>query len=235
VPRRLYQLRSLAESISLLVPMAPKLLYFDLGNVLLSFSHERMCQQMADVAGVPLSAVRAAVFDGEEADSVQIRFESGEIDAAEYFEYFCRATRTRPDRRQLEQAFCDIFAPIDETWAIVRKLAAAGHRLAILSNTNSLQWLWCTDGRFPLLASFGESGSPFAWAVLSYEVRSMKPDRPIYDAAVEIGAVSAGEVVFIDDRPENVAGAKAAGMDAVQFTDAEQLATDLRNRGVAGI
>ena len=234
-PRQLYRLRSLAESIRLLVPMPPKLIYFDLGNVLLSFSHERMCQQMADVAGVPLDLVRTAVFGGDEAHAAQISYEMGEIDTDGYFEYFCRATGTRPDRRRLERAFCDIFAPLDETWQLVRKLAAAGHRLAILSNTNSLQWQWCTDGRFPLLAAFGEPGSPFAWAVLSYEARAMKPDRPIYDVAVQRAGSPANDIFFVDDRPENVVGAKAAGLDAVQFTDVEQLTVDLRARGVAGI
>jgi glucose-1-phosphatase len=221
--------------------MTPKLIYFDLGNVLVSFSHERMCEQMAAVAGVPLDVVRAAVFGGdgvfgvEEAQAAQIRFESGQIDAEGYYDYFCLATGSRPDRRQLERAFCDIFAPLDETWALVRTLAAAGHRLAVLSNTNSLQWEWCTDGRFPLLAAFGGSSSLFAWAVLSYEVGTMKPDRPIYEAAVEWAGAPASETFFVDDRPENVAGGKAVGMDAVLFTSVEQLAADLRKRGVTGI
>ncbi|HEY4232000.1 MAG TPA: HAD family phosphatase [Lacipirellulaceae bacterium] len=215
--------------------MTIQMIYFDLGNVLLSFSHERMCQQMADVAGVPLDVVRTTVFGDDDAHAAQIRYETGLIDTDGYFEYFCRSTGTRPNRQHLERAFCDIFAPIEETWALVRKLAAAGHRLGILSNTNSLQWEWCTDGRFPLLADLGGPGSPFAWAVLSFEVHSMKPDRPIYDVAVERVGVPASNIFFVDDRPENVVGAKTAGIDAVLFTDAEQLAIDLRARGIAGI
>jgi putative hydrolase of the HAD superfamily len=215
--------------------MTPKLIYFDLGNVLVSFSHERMCEQMAAVAGVPLDAVRTAVFGNKTAHSAQTRFESGQIDADGYYEYFCRATGSQPDRSRLLQAFCDIFAPIDETSELVRKLASAGHRLAILSNTNSLQWEWCTDGRFPLLAAFGGSSSPFAFAVLSYEVGTMKPDRPIYEAAVKRAGAPASETFFTDDRPENIVGGNAAGMDAVLFTSVEQLAADLRERGVTGI
>jgi glucose-1-phosphatase len=233
--RRLYPLRSSPKSFSLLVLMTPKIFYFDLGNVLVSFSHERMCEQMAAVAGVPLDVVRSAVFGGGEASSAQISFETGHTDTAGYFDYFCRATGTQPDRRQLELAFCDIFEPMEETAAIVRKLAAAGHRVAILSNTNPLQWEWCIDGRYPALASFGGAGSSFVWAILSYEVNSMKPDRGIYDAAVRRAGVPAQEVFFVDDRADNVAGAKAAGLDAAQFADAEQLTNDLRSRGVSGL
>ena len=35
----------------------PKFVYFDLGNVLCSFSNERACRQMAEVAGVSPEAV----------------------------------------------------------------------------------------------------------------------------------------------------------------------------------
>ena len=38
--------------------MPPKILYFDLGKVLVEFSHERMCKQMAEVAGTTPEAVR---------------------------------------------------------------------------------------------------------------------------------------------------------------------------------
>jgi glucose-1-phosphatase len=212
--------------------MPPKLLYFDLGNVLVSFSHERMCEQMAEVAGVPLEVGRNAVFGGGDAHNAQIQYETGDIDSEGYFDYFCRATKTRPDRGELERAFCDIFVPIDETLRLAQRLTAAGHRLGILSNTNSLQWRWCTDGRYPLLARAGQAGAVFGSAVLSFEVHAMKPDRAIYEIAAERAGASPCEVFFVDDRVENVVGAKAAGIDAVLFTDAEQLAADLRQRGV---
>ena len=49
----------------------------------------------------------------------------------------------------------------------------------------------------------------------------MKPDRAIYDAAIERAGVAAHEVFFTDDRLENVEGARAVGIDAVQFVDCE--------------
>jgi FMN phosphatase YigB (HAD superfamily) len=60
----------------------------------------------------------------------------------------------------------------------------------------------------------------------------MKPHREIYDHAVQRTGLPATEVFFVDDKPENVAGAVAAGMDAVLFTTVPQLEADLRQRGV---
>jgi putative hydrolase of the HAD superfamily len=187
------------------------------------------------VAGVSPEVVRDAIFAQGDAQVAAWQFETGQITNGEYFDFFCRAIGTQADRKRLAEAVCDIFAPIDETWALVRRLAAARYTTAVFSNTNHLQWEHITDGRFPLLARIGEPGSAFAWAILSYEARSMKPDRAIYEAAIERAGVAPQEIFFTDDRPENVAGARAAGIDAVQFVNCDTLIADLRERGVTGI
>ena len=214
--------------------MPPKILYFDLGKVLVEFSHERMCNQMAEVAGTTPEKVRNALFGDTESLAALIRYETGHITTDEFFDHFCQTTRTAPDRKRLEAAVCNIFEPIEPMWELVGRLAAAGNRLAILSNTNRLQWEFVSDGHYPLFA-IGRPTSAFAWAILSYEVEAMKPDRAIYDAAVQRAGVAAHEVFFTDDRLENVDGARAAGIDAVQFVDCAGLVVQLRDRGVAGV
>jgi glucose-1-phosphatase len=215
--------------------MKPSVLYFDLGKVVLSFSHAQMCRQMGDVAGISPDVVRDVLFGDDETQAAQWQYEVGQLSTADYYEYFCVRTGTRPDRARLEHAACDIFRPLEETMALVRRLAAAGHRLAILSNINSLHWQFVSDGRFDVLGGVGQPGRPFGWAVLSYEAGSMKPDERIYRVAVERAGVPAERVFFVDDRIENVEGARALGLDAVLFLDVETLADDLRGREVAGI
>lgn len=214
--------------------MAPRIIYFDIGNVLLSFSHERMCEQMAAVAGVTKETVWEFLFQNQEAAAVQWRYESGQIDTDAYFEFFCRSIGVEPDRARLEEAVCDIFEVVDGMEDLVDRLAQGGNTLGLLSNTNPLQWLYFTDGRFPLLASPGRAGSPFRHSVLSYEARSMKPDARIYEIAAERAGAAPNEVFFTDDREENAEGALAAGLDAVLFTGAANLRCELAERGVPG-
>jgi glucose-1-phosphatase len=208
--------------------MKPSFLYFDLGNVLLSFSHERMCAQMAAVAGVEPAVVRRALFEAGGGTSVQWRFERGDLNALAVYEHFCEAAGVRPDREALFAAGRDMFAEIAASVAIVERLAGAGQRLGIMSNTNPIDWEFVTSGRFQFL------NRCFEQTVLSFEVRSMKPERAIYTAAVERAGVPANEVFFTDDREENVAGALAAGMDAVLFTSPADLMKALRSRQVPG-
>jgi len=212
--------------------MSPKVLYFDLGKVLLSFSHERMCQQMAEVAGVPAEVVKEVLFGSAGAQTVQWQYEEGQLTTDQYYEYFCRQTGTRPDRRRLEHAACDIFEPMNDTWELVRRLSAAGHRLAIKSNINPLHWQFVSDGRFDVLSSIGQPGGVFGWAVLSYEVGSMKPHPSIFQAAIARAGVPPGQVFFVDDREENVGGARELGIDAVLYEGTLKLVDDLRRRGI---
>jgi glucose-1-phosphatase len=215
--------------------MPPKFLYFDLGNVLLGFCHDRMCRQMADVAGVKPEVVREFLFADQGPDCPQWRYECGQMNSDDYYDHFCQRTGTQPHRAALEHAACDIFWPLEPTLDLVRALSAAGNRLGLLSNINALHWRFVTGGRFSGLALPSEASGFFQCAVLSFEAGAMKPDARIYDAAAKLAGVRPGEVFFVDDRPENVAGARAAGLDAVTYVDAAKFADDLRSREVQGI
>lgn len=61
----------------------------------------------------------------------------------------------------------------------------------------------------------------------SYELNVAKPEPGIYRFAVDALGVEPGEALFIDDRAENVEGAKRFGMPALQFVSPRQLALDL--------
>jgi len=59
-----------------------------------------------------------------------------------------------------------------------------------------------------------------------------KPDLAIYKRALDILGRPAERVLFIDDRPENVSGAEAAGMRGIQFHGADRLRNELVTLGV---
>ena len=202
--------------------MAVKFIYFDLGNVLLFFDHRRAAEQMGRVAGISTDAVWRALAK----DNTICRVESGEMTDREFYERFCDATGTRPDFAELQRAGSDIFWLNWQIVPLVAQLDAAGYPLGILSNTSQSHWEFICGGQYGLLPG------AFRTAVLSYEARSSKPDPGIYQAAIARAGVAPGEIFFMDDREENVAGARAAGLDAVLFTSVRQLAADLRARGV---
>jgi putative hydrolase of the HAD superfamily len=103
----------------------------------------------------------------------------------------------------------------DRVLAWTRELRGRGVRIGILSNLPS-----------PLgtrLKSDRDFMSHFDHATLSFELGFVKPQREIYEHAVTGLGVKPEEALFLDDRPENVDGALAAGLQARLYTRWEDL------------
>lgn len=64
--------------------------------------------------------------------------------------------------------------------------------------------------------------------VVSGTERVVKPDAAIYRLALDRFEMPADQLIFVDDRAENVAGAQAAGMHGHLFRDAETLQRELQ-------
>jgi putative hydrolase of the HAD superfamily len=64
--------------------------------------------------------------------------------------------------------------------------------------------------------------------IISAEEGIAKPDPRIFRIAAERLGVRPQEAVFVDDRPENVQGARAVGMRGIQFETREQTIADVR-------
>ena len=79
-------------------------------------------------------------------------------------------------------------------------------------------------------SSFGLR-SYFKVALSSCYLGLRKPDAVIYKRALDILGRPPERVLFIDDRPENVAGATGVGMQGIRFTGADQLRRELVNLG----
>jgi HAD superfamily hydrolase (TIGR01509 family) len=204
------------------MPDKPFLL-FDMGNVLLGFSHERMARQMAAVAGVSYERAWQTIFGGD----LNERFERGDLSTAEFCDQFTSATGSRGDRCALEEAANDIFHVLPQMMGVAGHLHAAGYRLGILSNTNECHWRY-VQKRYAFLTRL------FHVRMASFELRSLKPDPAIYARAAERAGVLPADVFYADDRLENVIGAQAAGYDAVLFTSASDLVRELFQRGIVG-
>jgi len=72
----------------------------------------------------------------------------------------------------------------------------------------------------------------FQVALSSCYLGLRKPEPAIYHRALDILGKPPHRTLFIDDRPENVAAAQAAGMYAIRFQGANALHHDLTNLGV---
>lgn len=65
----------------------------------------------------------------------------------------------------------------------------------------------------------------------SFEVRAVKPAPAIYEDCIQKLGIAPSESLFVDDRPENVRGAREVGMNAVLFESPAQFQEELTKLG----
>ncbi len=105
--------------------------------------------------------------------------------------------------------------PVVETHALLRALRAAGVRCYLATNQAEHRGVHMRD-------ELGYAGL-FDGAFYSYEMRVAKPDPAYFRLIVEDLAVPAEELLFVDDRADNVAAARSVGMRAEVWSHREDL------------
>lgn len=196
-------------------------IYFDLGNVLISFDHSRAWEQISRLTGVPEEGVETTLFHS----GLQTQYEKGEISTGDFHRYFCRQTGASISLESLCYAASNIFEPIDESIRFLQSLKMAGHRLGLLSNTCDCHWEFClADDRFKFLRS------GFEQTMLSFKLGLAKPDTEIYRVAANQADCDPAAILFIDDKKENVDAAREYGFDGIHFQTLSGLLADLKNR-----
>jgi glucose-1-phosphatase len=193
---------------------------FDLGRVLIPFDFARGYRAMEGLCAVPVAEIRQRI---AATDLVQ-RFETGLVEAPDFVAELSALIGLNADYPTFCRIWSSIFLPEplipDEMLeAIHRK-----YRLVLLSNTNSIHFEMIR-ATYPLIRHFDA-------LVLSHEVKAMKPDPRIYQAAIAAARCEPGECFFTDDIAAYVEGAIRVGIDAVPFRSRTQIEGEMRARGI---
>ncbi len=129
-----------------------------------------------------------------------------------------------PDYADLIRAYQTRFnetipGPVPGSLEIVRELAARQVPLFAITNFGAEFW----EGFRPTQPIFDY----FCDIVVSGVEKMVKPDRAIYDLAIQRFGVDTAECLFVDDVAANIAGAQAAGIKGHVFDGADGLRTQL--------
>lgn len=114
--------------------------------------------------------------------------------------------------------------PIKGTVQLLRELKYKKYRLFALSN-------WSAE-TFPIAQKKFDFLGLFDGIVLSGEEKMNKPEPEIYKRLLFRYQLQADNCIFTDDNQDNVSAAQALGIDAILFTNPEQLHIELIKRGI---
>ena len=185
----------------------PKAVVFDLGKVLLNFDYGRAAEALAPLTRIDAASIRQLI----DQSPLLHQFETGLISFDQLLGIFTQETGYRGDVKTFHTAFGDIFSEIPPMVELHRQLHARGIPTHVLSNTNEIAVEWVRKG-FPFFARFNSY-------IYSHEVRAMKPAPAIYAALESSAGFTGPDLLYIDDRPENIDAAIERGWQSLLHHD----------------
>lgn len=200
----------------------PSIVVFDLGKVLVEFDYSIAGKRIA--ARGTLSADEVQKFLDH--SPLLYRYETGLMTRQEFYEEVRRGTGFKGDLAEFGQYFADIFWEMPSMIALHSELRRKGVPVYIFSNTNDLA-IEHIRRNFPFFSNFDGH-------ILSYEVGAMKPAAKIYEALEAMAGKRGAEILYLDDRQENVDAGAARGWQVILQTDPAKSRAIVEAAGLLG-
>ena len=200
----------------------PQIVVFDLGKVLVDFDYSIAGRRVAAQSNLSPADVQAFL----DHSPLLVCYETGQMTRQEFFETVRDHTGFRGTAEEFGEFFADIFSEMPEMIALHAKLRRKGIPTYIFSNTNDLA-VTHIRRRFPFFANFDGY-------ILSYEVGAMKPHAKIYDALESLSGKRGAEILYLDDRKENIEAGASRGWQVILQTDPAVSRQSVLNAGLLG-
>ena len=189
-------------------------IFFDLGNVLVGLRSGEKLKALARRSGQNVESFCEKIWSHESAHD----YERGQHSCEAYFSFLAAHLNLALARKELQEAFCDIFYPLPERVALAHRLAKY-YPLALISNTcaSHIQHLEATYDFFPL----------FQHRIYSHKVGCRKPHPDIYKKALKEAGATPEASLFIDDLTENLETPKKSGWQTLHLPPGTDLEKEL--------
>ena len=188
---------------------------FDLGGVLVRTEDPTPRARLAERLGKSPAELSRIIFDEESARQATL----GAITTQEHWETVRWKLGLSPEEFPVVPVEFWGGDTLDKDLVGYIRALRPRYKTALLSNA------W--DDLRQVLEEYWKIADAFDGIFISAEVGLLKPDPRIYQLALERLGVAPEEAVFVDDFTENVAGARAVGMQAIHFRDSQQARADL--------
>ena len=197
--------------------MSIRAVIFDLGGVLVRTENRVPRTQLAVRLGLTYDELSDLVFDSQSSHQAM----KGEITTAEHWEAIRKTLGV--SKKEFLQGPLEFWGgdALDEDLINYLRNLRPHYKTALLSNA------W--DDLRQMIEEIWKIDDAFDQILISAEVGLVKPDRLIYERIISDLGVKPTEAVFVDDFPQNVEAAKAAGLEAIHFHGPDQVLGDLQS------
>ena len=193
-----------------------KVLAFDLGNVIFGFDYTIAFKEIKHKMEASIEKIIEEFY----CHDFTLPFEKGLVSGHDFYLDFKRTFSANFDYQEFIDIWCKIFFPVPEVIELVRKLKKK-YSIYMISNINELHFNY-------LYKEYPEVFSLFDDLILSFRVKSIKPEAKIYRALKEAAGEEFNNIIYIDDRADLIEAAKQLQLNCIQFIDHKKLIDDLR-------
>jgi FMN phosphatase YigB (HAD superfamily) len=198
----------------------PEVVVFDLGKVLVDFDYGIAARKIAARGDLDDDDVKGFL----DRSPAPYHYETGLITRREFFEAVRKATSFDGSFEEFGSFFADIFWEIPSMIEMHATLRRHGIPTYIFSNTNDLA-VEHIRRNFPFFSNFDGY-------ILSYEVGAMKPDAKIYEALEKMSGKRSANILYLDDRTENIAAGAARGWQVILQESPEKSWAAMKESGL---
>lgn len=202
-------------------PSQLKTFWFDLGNVILPFDFTPAFKRLSR-HGVKAERIRLFF---KERPWLEGASDRGEVTAYALYRMLRKHfSFQKLSYREFREVWNDIFKENREVSSLIRELRKRGYRLILVSNTNKLHFDHILK-TYPVLRQFHHH-------VLSYKLKTRKPEKAIYHHALKLSRVKKHQIFYTDDRSDFTGAASGHGVHVHTFTKAARLKRALKKHGI---
>lgn len=185
----------------------PSTVVFDLGKVLVDFDYSIAGRRLAAKSKASPAEIQKFL----DHSPLLYRYETGLMTRQEFFDEVRRVSGFSGSLEEFSSFFADIFTEMPAMTALHAELRRKKIPTYIFSNTNDMAIEHIRQA-FPFFANFDGY-------IFSYEVRAMKPAAKIYEELEKMSGKRGAEVLYLDDRQENVDAGAARGWQVILQTE----------------
>ncbi|MGC4100816.1 HAD family hydrolase [Ferruginibacter sp.] len=186
-----------------------KNIIFDLGNVLLDIDYNKTVAAFEDLGFANFKSNYTPL----KMDVVFEQLETGQITGEEFCSRIKAISKTPLTDQQITDAWNALFLSFRLPSLAYLEQLAGQYQLYLFSNTNSIHY---TAFESMFIKDTGKKSLDdyFTKAYYSHLIGHRKPEVAAYNYVVQDAGIKAEETLFIDDLPNNIEGARLAGLGA---------------------
>ncbi len=175
--------------------LKPKVVIFDLGNVIIPFSHEKACRELEKLSEFTADQIQNIIFR-----SIHLKlYAEGEMTSQQFYTWVVGQIAIKSlSFRGFAKIWNDIFGENPDIDGLLERIKP-GIKKFCLSDTNPLHWQ--RTSKTPLVRKYFPRQKQ---QILSFRMGLLKPDNKTFLNAIQISGTSPQEIVYVDDIPEYV-------------------------------